>query len=77
MPRKLRLTPLQRDLLWMLEEAGEETMLTIRITLKISDLEVLDTAIAALAHMSYVKVSVVDSHESMVLTKEGRQSLTV
>ena len=37
MARKLRLTPLQRDLLWTLEEAGEETLSTILVTLHPSD----------------------------------------
>ena len=34
MPKRLKLTRLQRDLIWMLEEAGEETLSCILNTLK-------------------------------------------
>jgi hypothetical protein len=33
-PKKRRLSPLQREILWMLEEAGAETIPTIMVTLR-------------------------------------------
>ena len=37
MPRRLKLSPLQRDIVMMLEEAGAETVGTVISTLKPSD----------------------------------------
>ena len=37
MPRRLKLSPLQRDIVMMLEEAGAETVGTVIATLKPSD----------------------------------------
>ena len=34
MPKRLKLTPRQRDIIWVLEEAGEETLCCILNTLK-------------------------------------------
>ena len=76
MPRKLRLTPLQRDVLWVLEEAGEETLLTIQATLKPPDPEALNAAVAALGRIGYVRQTEEGGRAALALTKEGRQSLT-
>jgi hypothetical protein len=77
MPRKVRLTPMQRDVLWMLEEAGEESMITIQVTLLPPNSESLDSAIVALSQLGYVLRSDFDGHDSLILTKEGRRALTV
>ena len=37
MPRRLKLSPLQRDILMILEEAGAETVATVIATLNPSD----------------------------------------
>jgi hypothetical protein len=37
MPRRLKLSPLQRDIVMMLEEAGSETVGTVIATLKPTD----------------------------------------
>ncbi len=76
MPRKVRLTLLQRDVLWMLEEAGEETIGTIQVTLKPRGPETLVSAVAGLTRLGYVRQSEVGGRASLVLTEEGRRSLT-
>jgi hypothetical protein len=77
MARKVRLTALQRDVLWLLEEAGEETFVTIQATLQPPDLETLDSAIAALTRLRYVRRADHGGATSVVLTTEGRRSLTI
>jgi hypothetical protein len=37
MPRRLALSPLQRDIMLLIEEAGAETVGTVVATLKITD----------------------------------------
>jgi DNA-binding MarR family transcriptional regulator len=76
MSRKLRLTPLQRDLLWMLEEAGEETLTTILVTLKPSDRETFDRDLASLIRLGFVSVAEGQSDTTVALTESGRQALT-
>lgn len=77
MPRKIRLIPLQRNILWMLEEAGEEDLATIQVTLKPAEPGALASAIAALVRLRYVRQAERDGITALVLTEAGRQSLTV
>jgi hypothetical protein len=74
MPRKLRLTPLQRDILWLLEEAGEETLGATRASLSPSNPETLDTAIRGLVHLGFVTLC--EETQKLLLTDEGRRVLT-
>jgi hypothetical protein len=60
----------------MLEEAGEETLVTIRATLHPPGPETLDAAITALTRLGYVRQADLDGASSVVLTSEGRRSLT-
>lgn len=76
MPQKVRLTPLQRDILWLLEEAGEEDMLTVEVTLKRPDAESLNSAVAGLVHLGYVRQSESSGRASLVMTNQGRKALT-
>jgi hypothetical protein len=76
MPRKIRLTPFQREVLWLLEEAGEETMQTIRVTLKPLDPGQLDSAITALVSIGFVILGEDNGEVSVILTDIGRLSLT-
>jgi len=74
--RKMQMTPLQRDLLWMLEEAGEETLSTILATLKPPSREAFDRELAALVRLDFVYVSEQRDDTSVVLTSSGRRALT-
>jgi len=65
---------MQRDLLWILEEAGAETRVTIQVTLKSPSKTVLDETIEGLARLGYIRL---DGSETVALTPEGRKALTV
>lgn len=52
--RKIRLTPVQRDILWMLEESGAESLATIVSTLKPVDMTTLGSEIHRLASLGLV-----------------------
>jgi hypothetical protein len=70
-PKKLPLTPLQNKVLWMLEEAGGETLKTRRCMLP--NEKDLDIAIASLATIGFVRLDL-SPEETVVLTKPGRDS---
>jgi hypothetical protein len=72
----MRLTRLQRDLLWILEEAGEETLSTILGTLNSPDRKSFDRDLAALVRLNFVYVREQGGDSSVVLTSSGRQALT-
>jgi hypothetical protein len=85
-PRKLSLSPIQREVLGMLEEAGEENMPTIINTLglKFSDLSheelrrKVGDAVEGLSRYGFVYLSPVAdvTHmASVVLTAAGRNAL--
>jgi len=71
MPRRLKLTPLQRDVLWTLEEAGAETVGTVLATLKPNESEFAEQI------DQLVKLGLIGRENNcLVLTKEGRVALT-
>jgi hypothetical protein len=76
--RKLRLTPMQRDILWMLEEAGEENMPCIRTTLHNRDELEFERQVDGLQRLGFVYRWLESGSElpSLVLTSEGRSALT-
>jgi hypothetical protein len=78
MARKLRITPLQRDILWLLEEAGEEDVTTVIASLKPLTSEALDNAVKGLVRLGFVARSEWPERAggSILLTKAGRESLT-
>ena len=73
MPRKMRLTPLQRNIIWSLEEAGEETVITAIASVKPLDREAFDKAVKGLVQLGYVIQTDMpeDSGGSLILTKAG------
>jgi len=75
MPRKLALSPLQNRVLWLLDEAGEETIGTVKATVGTDD-EALDREITALERLAFVQRSTQDGRPSLVLTARGRDALT-
>jgi DNA-binding MarR family transcriptional regulator len=75
--RKVRLSPVQTDILWMLEEAGSESLACIRATLNYTETD-LDGAIAGLKRLGYVVDDVErDGRPALALTEAGRMALTV
>ena len=71
MPRRLKISPLQRDIMVMLEEAGAETVGTVFATLKPplqSDFKVQVDELIALGLIRREK-------SSLVLTEQGKTAL--
>jgi predicted transcriptional regulator len=75
--RKLRLSPLQSELLRLLSEAGEENLACIRSTLKPRDQEEFSRQVTGLRRLGLVVDSVEPSNQlpSLVLTAVGREAL--
>lgn len=55
MPRRLKLSPLQRDIMMMLEEAGAETVGTVIATLKLSDRSEFDWQVNGLVTLGLIR----------------------
>jgi hypothetical protein len=73
--RKIELTPLQNRIVWILEEAGEENLETVRTTLRAEgehDEPAFRAALDGLKGLGFV--SVTDS--SAILTTSGYAALT-
>jgi hypothetical protein len=75
-PRKLALSPTQNAIVWLLEEAGEEDMRTIKASVKAGD-EELAREIAALERIQFVQSTVVDGWPALLLTAQGRAALSM
>ena len=74
-PRKLSLSPTQNAIIWLLEEAGEEDMRTIKASVKVGE-EELAREIAALERIQFVQSTVVKGWPALLLTAKGRTALT-
>ena len=71
MPRRLKLSPLQRDIVMMLEEAGAETVSTVIATLRPSDQGEFAAQVDGL-----VTLGLLSKEENiLVLTEQGRIAL--
>ena len=77
MPRKLKLTPAERDILWLLEEAGAETFHTlVAMLLQYSRQELLG-ATAHLGRLGLVSApDQIASRSDILLTDSGETALT-
>lgn len=71
MPRRLKLSPVQRDIITMLEEAGGEAVGTVIATLKPSDEAVLAAQVDELVTLGLIRKEV----NNLVLTEHGRIAL--
>ena len=71
MPRRLGLSPIQRDILVLLEEAGSETVGTVLATLKITDVEQFNAQVNALVALGFVR----KDRSDLVLTVRGKVAL--
>lgn len=73
MPRRLGLSPLQRDIMLLLEEAGVETVGTVVATLKITDHDDLSAQINGLVTLGLVR----REEPNLVLTERGKVALRI
>jgi predicted transcriptional regulator len=71
MPRRLKVSPLQRDILLLLEEAGAETIRTILATLKITDQKDFSVQMNGLVTLGLVR----KEEPNLVLTERGKVAL--
>jgi len=71
MPRRLGLSPLQRDIMLLLEEAGAETVGTVIATLKITDQDDFSAQINGLLTLGLVR----REEANLVLTERGKVAL--
>lgn len=71
MPRRLGLSPLQRDIMLLLEEAGAETVGTVVATLKITDQDDFSAQINGLVTLGLVR----REEPNLVLTERGKVAL--
>lgn len=71
MPRRLKLAPLQRDVVMMLEEAGAETVGTVIATLKPSDRAEFDAQVNGLVTLGLIR----KEEKNLVLTEQRRITL--
>ena len=80
MPRRLKLSPLQRDIIVMLEEAGAETIGTVIATVRPSDESEFVRTVESLIERGLVRkeeTAYADgrSKTELVLTDQGKKSL--
>ena len=77
MPKRLKLSPLQRDVVVMLEEAGSETIGTVVATVKPKDQSEFTRELDELIVLGLIQK--VDgspqSRSELILTEVGRQTL--
>ena len=71
MPGRLKLSPTQRDILMMLEEAGAETVGTVLATLKPADLDQFDQQVEGLVNLLLIRKEL----NKLVLTEQGKKAL--
>jgi hypothetical protein len=76
MPRKTRLTPLQRDVLRALEEAGEETLGTVIATVRPAYLKTFHREVQTLVRFGYVCLTGPHDNPNVTLTAAGQRALT-
>ena len=71
MPRRLKLSPFQRDIVMMLEEAGSETVGTVIATLKPTDQSEFAMQVDGLLTLGLIR----KEENNLVLTDQGRIAL--
>jgi predicted transcriptional regulator len=71
MPRRLGLSPLQRDVMLILEEAGAETISTVLATLKIVDQDDFNAQVNGLVTLGLMR----RDDNNFVLTERGKVAL--
>jgi len=72
MPRRLKLTRLQRDITWALEEAGAETIRALIATIKPSSEAEFEQDAEGLITLGLIR----RENDRFILTERGRKALT-
>lgn len=76
MQRRLKLSPLQRDVMVTLEEAGAETIGTLIATIRPDDVRALNHEIDGLIKLGLVrKEETTGTTTEIVLTEQGKAAL--
>jgi hypothetical protein len=78
MPRRLKLSPQQRDIIWTLQEAGGETIGTVMASVKPLDQIEFDRAVDGLIKLGLVGMESSTVHHGkpdLVLTETGIEAL--
>jgi len=74
--KKVSISPLQNRILWILEEAGEETTITVVATLRSKkaypDDDLFEQALQGLDRLGYIR----RDNESLVMTELGYAALS-
>jgi DNA-binding MarR family transcriptional regulator len=81
MPRRLSLSPLQRDIIVMLEEAGAETIGTVIATVKPVDQDEFARSVSGLIRLGLIRRNETECADGkrrtdLVLTEQGKDALT-
>ena len=75
MPRRLKLSPLQRGIVWTLEEAGTETVECVIATVGPSDRYQFEREVDELKQMGLVAIESSEHGAELVLTEKGYEAL--
>ena len=81
MPRRLKLSPLQRDIVWTLEETGAEEIVAMFATVKPPSQAEFDRNVDGLIKLGLIRKEETRRHDGplkteLVLTDLGRKALT-
>ncbi len=79
--RKIKLSPIEREILWTLEEAGAESISTLEATIKIIikgfSKEVFSQSLDNLKSKEFIEFETNNNNISVILTDKGKISLSV
>jgi hypothetical protein len=78
MPRRLKLSPMQRDIMVALAEAGAETLGTVIATVKPSNQTEFDRELVGLIKLGLIRKegsTIYDGKTELVLTEAGTEAL--
>ena len=73
-PRKIKLSPIESNVLRLLEEAGDEDMRTVRASVAATESELL-AAIRVLEKLSFVETVIEHGETTVVLTARALDAL--
>ncbi len=77
MARKVRLTPLQRDITWAMEEAGALELESMKATVQAQSPEAFEAAMAGLIKLGYIKLTHRNGEPTVELTSAGARALRI
>ena len=75
MPRRLKLSPLQRDIMVTLQEAGAETISTVIATVRHSDPGEFSRSVDGLVSLGLIRREEFAGTVELVLTERGKVAL--